>query len=583
MTNKTVTFTFTQTPVMKVSQLTMGPKPVDNATAQDAATVMTDIVKRLLTKLHAKNPDYYTRLTESMQFTASFELPEDGKEFRVRVNGTKVEIDFPLSDETSKSLKATLNKVVRVTTPPKSPYLPASAKQDPLLRPPVNGMPKQARQVTAKNIPPTHNSDTSEKPKSKANVYTPLVRKGGEGTSDLTSASTDQAKADQVVKSGIRPLVNARNICFINAVFQALMNMPDMITTLIEAHEDKIEKETKAIEDLEVAIALEESTNFLPYFFHWSSSPNRVQLRKLETSKEASITLNQALKTYIDGTKKPIWLNPLRGFDPTFGGESQEDASELLEKIFDPLLEPLRNGLDAQGQLGMSIIPANINLALRDSLGRFIPKFGEEKQLVRVVREGDAEVTRNNELEAQDNVSQLPPGGLRKEMGAYSVLPFAIPNAPISLQDLVTEQLTMQKPVEPDNTSVYEADGVKGDYDVTQKRLAIESLNNNAPKYVTLQLKRFDVDQFGKISKNKSAIALPKTNKIRLVVDEKDVDYEIQTLVMHCGSTPKSGHYYSYVRKNDAWFIANDLYVDRLDQLENVETQAYLVFLKRVP
>ncbi|HEY5234695.1 MAG TPA: hypothetical protein VIJ14_00845, partial [Rhabdochlamydiaceae bacterium] len=400
MTNKTVTFTFENPTQLepKVSQVSMGLSSLDSTTAQKATTVMTDIFKRFLTNLEVKYADHYTGLMASKQFTASFEMPENGGKFKVRFfNGASVDIVLPLSEANSKSLKDSLAKVVSVTTaqgtPHESPYLPASDPQDLLLGTSGKKLQNPTRPVkvqSGKDTLPSHgivytilaaignffmsrfSSDTSEKPKRKANVYTPLVPKG---SARARNARTQERTTEVVVPAvaGIRPLRNGNNICFVNAVFQALVNMPEMIKPLIAAHDAKIAKEMGAILDLEEEIAIEESS----YFFPWSSSPSRVQLRELQASREASITLNQALRTYTDGTKNPVWLNPLRGFDSSFGSGSQEDANDLLIKIFDPLLEPLRNGVNAEGLRNMSIIPADIDPALRDSLGRLIPKFGE--------------------------------------------------------------------------------------------------------------------------------------------------------------------------------------------------------------
>ncbi len=605
---KDVTFTFekdTGSLELRYIKALQGPTPID--VRNDA---ISSAVSNVFTRLIEKNAEkYQTAILGLSRFTVTF---SNGAPPRLKVESEKGDVEIHLNKlsaqtaalfstsictpQTPPRLKDSLDKVTSITTAPtspiKDPYLPSFKQTQPLIHPEKSLQnPKHFTAQASKVAPPSHgivyrffaaignffmnlfSSDTSEKPKPKVNKYATLISKEHKATSSSTPASTAQAKTDQLVRpgvDGIRPLPNEGNTCFINAVFQALMNIPEMVPTLIAAHNEKIAKETKAIEDLQAEIALEENA----YFFSWSSTTRGDKLSKLEASREASITLNQALRIYNDRAKDPVRLKALRGFIPgSLGGSRQEDANDLLVKIFDPLLEPLRNGVNTEGRRDLSTIPTDIDPALRDSLGRFIPKFGEEKQLQLVA----ATETRALELAALDYADPLPHGGLKKGLAASSILPFAIPNTRTTLQDLITEQLKMQKPAEQDDTSVYVENGVRGDYQVSQKRSVIEFLGN-PPEFVSIQLKRFNRDG----SKNNSAIVLPKNNKIRLVVNGKNVDYEIQTLVMHSG-TPDSGHYFSYVRKNGAWFEANDSYVGQLLELPaSVEKEAYLIVLKRV-
>ncbi|HEX2578884.1 MAG TPA: ubiquitin carboxyl-terminal hydrolase family protein [Rhabdochlamydiaceae bacterium] len=439
--------------------------------------------------------------------------------------------------------------------------------------------------------------------------YEPLIP----NTKTQETYTADQTDFTSIPKSihGIRPLRNGNNICFINGSFQPLMNVTGLIPVLIESHEAKIKKEAKQIEDLEILIEADQSEvadlqskvdtsywyNYLMPDDEYKKSvadmntvskrctKRQKDLLNLKNSIQASKTLIKACKGYNDDSQEPVWLNALRGFDPSFRSWSQEDAHDLLVRIWDPVLEPLRNGLNSDGKKDIGVIPANLEPATRKTLGRFVTKIGEEKQLERVVRNGEDEESREIELAAIDNkdMTQLPPNGLRKELRAESSIPFAVPTlAPeenISLQDLVTAQLTMQPLQEQDGTSVYEDNGVRSDYQVTQKRIVIESIGDTPPEFLTLHLKRFAADR----SKIQSQITLPKDNKLTVIVDGKDVNYEIHAVEVHQGSSLAGGHYFAYIKKESGWVKADDSHVASHDKLPaSVEKDAYIIFLKKV-
>ncbi|HEX4839849.1 MAG TPA: hypothetical protein VFU89_05360 [Rhabdochlamydiaceae bacterium] len=385
-----------------------------------------------------------------------------------------------------------------------------------------------------------------------------------------TYQTSDAALAKPV--HGIRPLSNGNNICFINGSFQPLMNIPGLVPELIKAHQAKIKKETVQIQGLQDQI----NANNLVHL-----TPNE-DVRKLEKQRDvlqksiqASKTLIAACEAYKD--KEPIWLNALRGLDSAFRSGSQEDAHDLLVRIWDPVLEPLRNGVNAEGKRDIGCIPTDLHQSTLNVLGQFVPKFGEEKQLEHV------SVCRGMELIDNKDVSKLPPNGLLKTVAVASSIPFAVPplkpDEKIPLQTLVTNQLTMQPLQEKDGTSVYEHNGIKSDYEVTQKRIVIESVGNTPPEFLTLHLKRFDNDS----NKIETRIELPADNKLTLIVDGKNVNYEIHAVEVHEGRNPRVGHYFSYIKKESGWVEANDDHIAPLKKLPaSVEKDAYIIFLKRI-
>ena len=587
MTNKTVAFTFTvNTPAQpgpEVTQVTLGGMPVTSASAKKASAVLTDVIKRLLPKLQANNSDHYTDLMDGKQFTVLAEMPDDGNKFSVNiVNEAGIDILYGLSQPTcdqmdirslaqratvaspSKPIRRISGSAAAGMQRAKNPTRPVKATPAPAES---HGLLYRIFAAIGNFFKSFFSSETNQ------HRYEPLIPKNPADKRPQASYGTSHENSSAPITKlidGIHPLRNGNNICFINAVFQALANAPAEIKqAIIAAHEEKIAGETGRIEELGLQCATDESTYLFPW---WSRSPHRKTLEAVIASREASITLNQALRTYDDPTKESVYLRKLRGFIPdSIHGARQEDASELVVEIFAPVIDLLKTAANPQ---------------LLAQLRGIIHNFGEEKELVRQMLEGDAAVARDLQLQEikPENLTQLPSKGLRKEVSLNSVLPFALEDSKdgISLQAIVNAELTMQKPKVPDGSAVYVDQGVRGDYEVSQKRNVIESLGNVPPEFVMIHLKRFRV-AMGDASKIDTPVELPQDNPLKLTVNGLPVNYEIQSIVCHTGSI-SGGHYFSYVRKNGGWFVANDSRVGTVEQLpEAIKSQAYMVFLKRIP
>jgi ubiquitin C-terminal hydrolase len=140
----------------------------------------------------------------------------------------------------------------------------------------------------------------------------------------------------------------------------------------------------------------------------------------------------------------------------------------------------------------------------------------------------------------------------------------------------------MSPPPEQDGEAVYVHNNVRADYQVTHKRIAIESLGVHPPEFVSLQVKRFGNDKYGHTYRINTPIQLPADNRLKLIINEKEETFEIQSLVLHSGGI-SGGHYFSYLRKEAGWVEGNDSYVAPLAQLpESVEKDVYMLLLKRV-
>jgi len=97
-------------------------------------------------------------------------------------------------------------------------------------------------------------------------------------------------------------------------------------------------------------------------------------------------------------------------------------------------------------------------------------------------------------------------------------------------------------------------------------------------------IKRFDI--FGrKISKR---IQYPPTINLKRYTDQfidsegkkgSDRIYDLYGVVIHCGFSSSSGHYYSYCKDLQSnWFECNDSIISRMNESSVLNQEAYLLF-----
>jgi len=581
MTNKLVAFTFQidnwNDPKPVVTRVTEGGRHVNRDITKKVSPVMTDRIKALLPAL--KNPkneyssDYkvkckktYECLTRCDQFTVEMRtnaqftalMPAKDNKFTILIKyGAGAEIEAPLKEETVNSLNRCL--ATATTPPPVSKNIRANQSTPPeshgILYHIFAAIIRCFRYLFFRE---------SNGPR-----YQPLEQK-----TYGTFPSTHDAPVD-----GVCPLQNGNSICFINAVFQALMNTPELIPVLTEAHEDKIREqeaslaatEERIAENEAEAAALEHRMAALTKNYSWFSyllpDPNYDALRAekqivlnrlldnqrqreaLKKLIKASQTLIQAFGAYNKGS--PIWLNDLRGLDQNFGSSSQEDACQFLETLFQPLKTEL------------------------------LPLFGEEDLLEPKENESEKD---EQELNRRQDVSPLPANNLLRRLEPTPIVRMEIPQDTIELQALLDQKFTLSDTSSEEDKMSFQSEGKKGWYRIAKKRLVIETQDQKAPDFIPLQLKRFRItDQT--LSKAATPIVLPKDNNvITVTVNNKRVAYAIHTIVLHRDDSLEKGHYFSYVRKEKGWVEANDSNVHRLTELpDSAAKEAYIMFLKRVP
>lgn len=550
---KTVTFDFSnpsfQNPQAIGVSLRDGQESqqFDPSTVQKTMAEMNAIMGKYMARLKEQNKERYELLRKCPKFTASIDLPAVGGKYSVKIldGSDKWQITLPLTQETSSALdlqSLTQPRTVILLAPP--PLIPDFDSSEETI---ILEVPKKEEKPAKTTAKMGLFSRFTSWLRPAASTQKPQVIPVTPAITTVLPEKTQTSSANPSVNivAGIRPLPNeGKNICFINAIFQALMNAPEMIPVLIKAHELKKESERTSLQGLSAT-----DDKFWPIFY----------------SHQASTTLIEALKAYpqFDGD-----LNNLRGFkEGSIAGFKQEDACELLDKIFEPVIDLLED-------------PAGITPEELADLKKLVFKSEEVKQLKPFTPPAEKAEAYEKELAEKKNPSPLPENGILKKLQNSLIIRPELPDQKIQiqLQDLLKSQFTIQKPDEP---SSYTDKGKRGWYQVTEKNLVIETFEKTAPQFITLQLIRFKDDK----TKIDTKIELPKDNKVTLVIDGKNEQYEIQTLVLHRGTEIEGGHYFSYLRKERSWYEANDE-TDVVTQLIKLPpatgSEVYMIFLKKI-
>lgn len=147
-----------------------------------------------------------------------------------------------------------------------------------------------------------------------------------------------------------------------------------------------------------------------------------------------------------------------------------------------------------------------------------------------------------------------------------------IPDLPghIKLSDCISE---FQK---PECIVKYNCDncGIK-DISATRK-----SSFANLPEYLIIHLNRFKytrntTDCFWRIVKNSDLVEIP------LKLELRNSKYELESSINHIGGTT-SGHYISFIKKENVWYLCNDSSVSKIEGTEKeISENAYVLFYRR--
>ncbi len=583
-TKATLSFTINADKSLSLNEAKLGNRTIQAGAATAAMTT-------LISKLQNHDAKRYNLVLDSKKFTATLELPPHETKFNLRFedNARKWVINIPLKQETAETFGKDLLDQLRPTPTRVSPALALmtapvafslTPKIAPLPSPPKPFALWRLLDFFASLFSFLWKKDASPEQISTPLIETPIVSPIPEtiATTGIRSSISAKRAQSNPMLPGIRPLPNEGNTCFINSIIQALMNAPGLIPLLITAHEAKFaiaETEirdhvqaikTKQAKNVEIETAIQELTKgkwFLQYRFteSYRHLNNELQeqietLKKLlhnqknwEETRDASAALIHVLRSYNDSTQD-ITLRPLRGLMENRYSTSQEDASEFLQKIFAPL-DP-------------------------KSTTQLFHTLGEEKRFVPYAGAVDEELAR--QLEDKKDSSPLPENGLDKKLEPNAILLLELHDERIDIQTLLDKQFATIMDPQEELVCYLNKDKEKAWYRVSEKTQIIEASGASAPEHLIIQFKRYD-EEGSKIS---TAVELPENNKVTVLINNQLVIYDIQTLVLHSGDSPHSGHYFDYVNKNSAWYEANDSRINSIKTLPSeTEEQVYVVFLKK--
>jgi ubiquitin C-terminal hydrolase len=145
----------------------------------------------------------------------------------------------------------------------------------------------------------------------------------------------------------------------------------------------------------------------------------------------------------------------------------------------------------------------------------------------------------------------------------------------IKIEDCLNKYFETEK-LEGDNQ--YYCDKCKKKVDAESK-----SCFKNLPESIIISLNRFEYNSKGEKSKIKTEINFEK----QLEIEDENKNkgkYEPISFIVHIGSTTNSGHYFSYVKKEDQWYECNDEKITKLTETEIFEEikNAYIVLYDKI-
>lgn len=173
-------------------------------------------------------------------------------------------------------------------------------------------------------------------------------------------------------------------------------------------------------------------------------------------------------------------------------------------------------------------------------------------------------------------ISDLKDNLLSQRPEVYFTLNLPIPennNKIIELDECIEEYLNPTL-LNEENQYFYEKYNKKID---ANKKMVIWSL----PKILVISLKRFN----NNLKKNQTLVNFQIDEPLNLCKFVKGYQpnsyiYELIGTGNHTGSL-LGGHYYSYIKKNDGWYIANDTIIEKIENTNQIISKSSYLFFYR--
>jgi len=112
---------------------------------------------------------------------------------------------------------------------------------------------------------------------------------------------------------------------------------------------------------------------------------------------------------------------------------------------------------------------------------------------------------------------------------------------------------------------------------VSEKQLSFTTL----PEVLCIHIKRFKYGNLSGGTKQDEKISFQKNLELPLNTTGQSADYELIGIINHQGSSVNSGHYVSYVKRDDSWYEFNDSYVSQVPETMVLDVEAYILFYCR--
>jgi len=125
-----------------------------------------------------------------------------------------------------------------------------------------------------------------------------------------------------------------------------------------------------------------------------------------------------------------------------------------------------------------------------------------------------------------------------------------------------------------------DCDGCKRRCQIT-KGLSISEVPSSI---LCIHLKRFSYNNYGRLQRISKRISFPlKLDLANYLTKGKENSvgntlYELFALVIHIGASCNSGHYISYVKRGNIWFLCNDSRVSAVSEKQVLKQNPYMIF-----
>ncbi|KAL1519383.1 hypothetical protein AB1Y20_022908 [Prymnesium parvum] len=392
---------------------------------------------------------------------------------------------------------------------------------------------------------------------------------------ELVSVAEEEPAASR------RPLglQNWGNTCYINAVLQALAHCPEMQTA---------------------ASCIAPFAKSAPQLQHAFLRAITELMRGVESSS--------TMRTYDPGE---LILSLREVASHLFSVNEQQDAHELLRVLLDSLHEQMCTPLNDEELAKASASNSerwhkiHTRAAASPALGAWTrqrpscpspPPTPLTTSVIEQIMEGQVvssvqcgscrgiSSTADRSLDLSVELASRGQGGWR--IGRRRGIPRSQAGAPfLKLEDCLRSYFAVEQLGGVDR---YRCEGCAG---LRDARKSLRLLH--VPPLLTIHLKRFSfTSEWGRYEARKACdevrfplerLCLREFCYSFTGTNEASTEYDLSAVVVHHGTSPFSGHYTAYVKREHKWFHVNDTVVNEVSKEEVRSAEAFLLFYSRRP